>query len=72
MIGYYRSHGESASLVISRISDEALGRVKDVDRRVNVIDARGWFDVELRATWPQWRYLEGLPLKNAIDWERGY
>ena len=47
-------------LVMPQVSDEVLRRIQDVDRRVNVIDARGWFDVELRATRPQWtvdRYL---------------
>ncbi|MGE5304094.1 MAG: D-2-hydroxyacid dehydrogenase [Alphaproteobacteria bacterium] len=47
-------------LVIPQVADEVLRRIQNVDRRVNVIDARGWFDVELRATRPQWtvdRYL---------------
>jgi phosphoglycerate dehydrogenase-like enzyme len=42
------------------VSDQVLERVASVDRRIEVIDARGWFDGELRATWPQWtvdRYL---------------
>jgi phosphoglycerate dehydrogenase-like enzyme len=49
-------------LVIPQVSDEVLRRVQNVDPRVNIIDARGWFDVELRATWSQWtvdRYLGG-------------
>jgi phosphoglycerate dehydrogenase-like enzyme len=48
-------------LVLPRLSDEALRRIRNVDRRVRVVDAAGWFDVELRATWPRWtvdRYLE--------------
>src|SRR5258705_5135802 len=47
-------------VVIVRVADDALGRIAAVDRSVHVIDARGWFDVELRATWPPWtvqRYL---------------
>ena len=47
-------------LVIPQVSDEVLQRVQNVDRRLSIIDARGWFDGELRATWPQWtvdRYL---------------
>jgi glyoxylate/hydroxypyruvate reductase len=47
-------------LIIPQGPDAALDRIADVDRRVKVIDARGWFDGELRATWPQWtvdRYL---------------
>ena len=48
-------------LVIQPVTNKALTRISAVDRRVNVIDARGWFDGEIRATWPQWtvqRYLE--------------
>jgi len=47
-------------LVIQAVTDEALARISAVDQRVNVIDARGWFDEEIRGTWPQWtvqRYL---------------
>ena len=42
------------------VSDDALARMAAVDRSLRVIDARGWFDVELRETWPPWtvqRYL---------------
>jgi phosphoglycerate dehydrogenase-like enzyme len=42
------------------VPDDALSRVAAVDPRVHVVDARGWFDDELRATWPPWtvqRYL---------------
>lgn len=47
-------------LVMQQVPDAVLGRIAEVDQRVKVVDARGWFDVELRATWPQWtidRYL---------------
>ena len=47
-------------LVIPQVSDEVLHRIQNVDCRIKIIDARGWFDVEIRATWPQWtvdRYL---------------
>jgi len=47
-------------LVLPQVSDHMLERIQNVDRRVKVVDARGWFDIELRATWPQWtvdRYL---------------
>ena len=47
-------------LVVQQVPDAVLHRIADVDHRVNVIDARGWFDGELRATWPKWtvdRYL---------------
>jgi phosphoglycerate dehydrogenase-like enzyme len=47
-------------LVIVPVSDDALNRIAAVDRCLHVVDARGWFDVELRETWPPWtvqRYL---------------
>jgi glyoxylate/hydroxypyruvate reductase len=47
-------------LVIPQLPDAVLDRISTVDPRVKVVDARGWFDVELRAIWPQWtidRYL---------------
>jgi phosphoglycerate dehydrogenase-like enzyme len=47
-------------LVIQQVPDLVLDRIATVDGRVEVVDARGWFDVEVRATWPQWtvdRYL---------------
>jgi hypothetical protein len=47
-------------LVIPPLSDQVLERIAGVDNRIRVVDARGWFDGELRATWPQWtvaRYL---------------
>jgi phosphoglycerate dehydrogenase-like enzyme len=51
-------------LVIVPVPDEALSRMAAVDPQVQVIDARGWFDVELRQTWPSWtvqRYLGQRP-----------
>jgi glyoxylate/hydroxypyruvate reductase len=47
-------------LILQQVPDQILQRIETVDPRVKVIDARGWFDVELRATRPQWtvdRYL---------------
>jgi glyoxylate/hydroxypyruvate reductase len=47
-------------LIMPQLSEAVLQRLRNVAPRINVIDARGWFDVELRATWPQWtvdRYL---------------
>jgi phosphoglycerate dehydrogenase-like enzyme len=41
-------------LVIVPVSDDALNRIAAVDRCLHVVDARGWFDVELRETWPPW------------------
>ena len=47
-------------LVIVPVPDDALGRIAAVDRCLHVVDARGWFDVEVCETWPPWtiqRYL---------------
>ena len=47
-------------LVIVPVADEALARIAAVAPRLNVVDARGWFDGEMRDSWPQWtvqRYL---------------
>ena len=41
-------------LLMPQLADEVLQRIQSVDRRIKIIDARGWFDAELRATWPQW------------------
>jgi len=41
-------------LVIEPIADEELARIAAVDSRVTVVDARGWFDGEVRETWPPW------------------
>jgi len=41
-------------LILPQVSDQVLQQIDEVDRRIIVIDARGWFDVELRATWPKW------------------
>src|SRR6266705_6737900 len=60
MIRYYVSYGEYRSFVLPQVPDEVLHRIQNIDRWVKIIDVRGWFDIELRATWPQWtveRYL---------------
>ena len=47
-------------LIIPQIADAFLDRIAGLDPRINIIDARGWFNGELRATWPKWtveRYL---------------
>jgi phosphoglycerate dehydrogenase-like enzyme len=61
-----------AVLVIVPVSDDALRRIAAVDRCVGVVDARGWFDVELRETWPPWtvhRYLgpRGGPIRSRRE-----
>jgi len=60
-------------LVIVPVPDEVLSRIAAVDPRVHVIDARGWFDVELRETWPSWtvqRYLGQRPSPVSSRQER--
>ena len=57
----YRIGQTMEILVIQPITDEALAQISEVDPRLSVIDARGWFDDEIRDTWPRWtiqRYLE--------------
>ena len=47
-------------VVIPQVPDQVLERIAKVDKRIKVVDVRGWFDVEIRASWPQWtidRYL---------------
>ena len=51
-------------VVIAPVSDDALRRMAAVDPCLRVVDARGWFDVEFRETWPAWtvhRYLGQRP-----------
>ena len=55
-------------LVVVPVSDDALHRIAAVDPRLHVVDARGWFDVELRETWPPWtvgRYLGRRPAPTS-------
>ena len=60
-------------LVVVPVSDDALSRIAAVDRYLHVVDARGWFDVELRETWPPWtvqRYLGQRLGPNSSRHER--
>jgi len=44
-----------------------------LDARLRVVDARGWFDDEIRQTWPQWsvdRYLSKRPAPPSTRAER--
>jgi phosphoglycerate dehydrogenase-like enzyme len=62
-----------AVLIMPQVPDDVLQRIENVDRRINIVDARGWFDVELRATWPQWtvdRYLGAKPSPSTSRAER--
>ena len=47
-------------VVLPQLADQVLEGIAKLDQRIKIVDVRGWFDVELRATWPQWtidRYL---------------
>jgi phosphoglycerate dehydrogenase-like enzyme len=52
-------------VVIVPVAAESLSRIAAVDPRVRVVDARGWFDLEIAETWPRWtveRYLAQRPI----------
>jgi phosphoglycerate dehydrogenase-like enzyme len=36
------------------VADEELAQIARIDSRLSVVDARGWFDDEIRQTWPPW------------------
>jgi len=40
-------------LIISSITDAAVEKIRALDSRLNVTDARRWFDGEIRDTWPE-------------------
>ena len=49
-------------LTMPKLAEPVLKRIQSVGRQVQLIDAGGWFDVELRAAWPRWtvdRYIAG-------------
>jgi phosphoglycerate dehydrogenase-like enzyme len=49
-------------LVITPVSDEALERIASVDQNLKVVDARNWFNCEIRDSYPEFtlqRYLGG-------------
>ncbi|HZD41211.1 MAG TPA: D-2-hydroxyacid dehydrogenase [Terriglobales bacterium] len=50
-----------------------MARIANVSPRIEIVDTRGWFDVEIRATWPQWtvdRYLGMRPFPPTTIAER--
>jgi phosphoglycerate dehydrogenase-like enzyme len=62
-------------LVIQPIDDEALERIAAVDPRLKIVDARGWFDDEIRDTWPRWtvqRYLGHRQPSESTRQERDH
>jgi phosphoglycerate dehydrogenase-like enzyme len=62
-------------LVIEPIGDADLRRIAAIDPRVSVVDARGWFDAEIRESWPPWtvhRYLDDRPSPPSSRAERDH
>jgi len=60
-------------LILQPIGDEELAQIGRLDARLHVIDARGWFDDEIRQTWPQWtveRYVSKRPGPPSTRAER--
>lgn len=60
-------------LVVPPVADQVLDRIAKVDQRIRIVDVRGWFDIELRASWPQWtveRYLGSREYPVSTDEER--
>jgi phosphoglycerate dehydrogenase-like enzyme len=41
-------------VVIPQVPNQVLDQIVKIDQRIEVVDVRGWFDGELRASWPQW------------------
>jgi len=69
------SIGNVEVLVIAPETDETLRHIASIDRRVRMVDARGWFDVEIGETWPRWtveRYLtqREIPVSSREDRDR--
>jgi hypothetical protein len=69
-------------LSIHRTSAEDRAKIEAVDPAIQLTDAGGRYDGEIRETWPHGAvnlfcdnlraYLDGGPLRNVIDWARGY
>src|SRR5262245_20848279 len=60
-------------LVILPMADEELAEIARLDPRLRILDARGWFDDEIRQTWPRWtadRYLGARPCPPSSRVER--
>lgn len=54
-------------LVLPQVPDRVLQQIQRVSSRIAVIDARGWFDVEIRATWPQWTVDRYIGARKSPD-----
>ncbi len=48
-------------LVIAPVGDDAIQEIAALDPRVKVVDARGFFDIEIKETWPSWTVQRYLP-----------
>jgi phosphoglycerate dehydrogenase-like enzyme len=62
-------------LVIHPMADADLARIAAIDPRIHVVDARGWFDEELRESWPLWtvnRYIGNRPCPPSSRLERDW
>ena len=60
-------------LVIEPIRDAEMARIARVDARLDLVDARAWFDDEIRQSWPRWtveRYLGNRPCPRSSREER--
>jgi phosphoglycerate dehydrogenase-like enzyme len=69
------SIGNVEVLVIVPVTDETLQHITSIDRRIRIVDARGWFDGEIRETWPPWtvqRYLaqRAIPINSREERDR--
>lgn len=65
--------GDVEVLVIVPVDNDALRRIATIDTHIHVVDARGWFDVEIADTWPRWtvqRYLGQRPLPASSREDR--
>ncbi len=60
-------------LVMEPIGDADIERIAAMDPRLHVVDARNWFDSEIRESWPAWtvyRYLGNRPCPPSSRAER--
>jgi hypothetical protein len=48
-------------LAIQRISADDRAKIEAVDRRIALTDAGGWYDGEIRETWPAFTVARYLP-----------
>lgn len=54
-------------LSIVRLADSGLKRIESLDQKISVTNAGGWFDAEIRATWPDYatrHYMSARPPIN--------